>query len=91
MVTLAVPKLEPSNQSSDSMALSEAEASSLFSTIDKLRRENDEMSKHNDDIERQLTLLKQKLREREQTSAEPISGVELSTVLQNLLEVLPLQ
>jgi hypothetical protein len=91
MLTLAVPKLEPSNQSSDSMALSEAEASSLFSTIDKLRRENDEMSKHNDDIERQLTLLKQKLREREQSSAEPISGAELSTVLQNLLEVLPLQ
>lgn len=91
VLTLAVPKPELSNQSSDSMALSEAEASSLFSTIDKLRRENDDMSKHNDDLERQVTLLKQKLREREQSTSEPVSGSELSTVLQNLLEVLPLQ
>jgi len=91
VMTLTVPRPEQSNQSSDSMALSEAEASSLFSTIDKLRRENDDMSKHNDDLERQVTLLKQKLRERELSPSEPVSGAELSSVLQNLLEVLPLQ
>ena len=87
----SVPRPDSSNHSSDSMALSESEATSLFATIDKLRRENDDLLRTIDDYERQLTLLKQKMREKDGLAAEPVSGTELSTVVQNLFEVLPLQ
>lgn len=87
--SLTSPNADSSKRSSDSLALSEQEATSLFQTIERMKRDYDDLMRVNEELERQVALHKQRTRSTQDSSG--IAVDELTMVVQNLLEALPMQ